>query len=102
MEVWKFRGEIVSSHARPALHSDQTSVHTLQCNTHLNASARWSSRLSLPDFFEGYVSQFAPHKALKLIPSGKLTFEERVVAHRVVKEEPGFLEAELGHMGPSR
>ena len=32
--------------------------------------------------FEGYVTKFAPHTALKLIAWGKLTFDERVVAHR--------------------
>ena len=30
-----------------------------------------------------YVTKCAPHKALKLIASGKLTFDERVVLHRV-------------------
>ena len=33
--------------------------------------------------FERYVTKFAPHKALKSIPCGKLTFDERVVIHRV-------------------
>ena len=34
--------------------------------------------------FEGHVTKFAPHKALKLIAWGKMTFDERVVLHRVV------------------
>ena len=29
------------------------------------------------------MTKFAPHKALKLIEWGKLTFDERVVLHRV-------------------
>ena len=29
------------------------------------------------------MTKLAPHKALKLIASGKLTFDERVVVHRV-------------------
>ena len=39
------------------------------------------------------MTKFAPHKALKSIPSDELTFDERVVLHRVVgartKSEPG-------------
>jgi len=38
--------------------------------------------MSLPPNLEGYVTKFAPHKALKLITRGKLTFDERVVLHR--------------------
>ena len=30
-----------------------------------------------------YVTKFAPHEALRLIAGGKLTFDERVVVHRV-------------------
>ena len=33
--------------------------------------------------FVGYVTKFTPHKDLKLIASGKLTFDERVVLHCV-------------------
>ena len=33
--------------------------------------------------FEGYVTKSAPHKALKLIVRDMLTFDERVVLHRV-------------------
>ena len=33
--------------------------------------------------FERNVTKFAPHKALKLIVRGKLTFDERVVLPRV-------------------
>jgi len=32
---------------------------------------------------EGYVTKSASHKALKLIAWGKLTFDERLVVHRV-------------------
>ena len=39
----------------------------------------------MPQNFEGYVTQFAPHKALKSIACFKLTFDESVVAHRVVR-----------------
>ena len=35
--------------------------------------------------FERKVTTFAPHKALKSIACGKLTFDERVVLHRVVE-----------------
>ena len=37
--------------------------------------------------FEGYVTTFAPHKALKLITTGKLTFDERVELNRVGCQE---------------
>jgi len=37
----------------------------------------------------GCVTKFAPHKALKLIASCKLTFDERVEDHRVVDFAPG-------------
>ena len=30
-------------------------------------STRWSPKLSLPQNFEGHVTRFAPHQALKLI-----------------------------------
>jgi len=33
--------------------------------------------------FERNETKFAPHKALKLIARGKLTFDERVLLHRV-------------------
>jgi len=32
---------------------------------------------------EGYVTKFTPHKTVKLSVWGKLTFDERVVLHRV-------------------
>ena len=35
-----------------------------------------------------YVTKFAPHKALKITARAKLTFDERVVLHRV----KGYLE----------
>ena len=44
---------------------------------------RWSSRVSLPRKSAGYVTKFAPHLTLKLIASGKFTFDERVELHRV-------------------
>ena len=34
-------------------------------------------------YFERTVTKFVPHKSPKLIASGKLTFDERVVLHRV-------------------
>ena len=40
----------------------------------------------MPQHFEGYVTKFAPHKILKLIAWGKLTFDKRVVLHRVVRQ----------------
>ena len=46
-------------------------------------STGWRSRVSLPRISEGYVTKFALHKAQKVITSGKLTFDERVVLHRV-------------------
>ena len=39
----------------------------------------------MPHFFEGYATKFAPHKALKLIARGNLTFEERIVVHRMAE-----------------
>ena len=45
-------------------------------------STRWSS---LARISERYVTKFAPHKALTLIARGKLTFDDRVELHRVVK-----------------
>ena len=39
-------------------------------------STRRSSRVSLPRIFEGYVTKFAPHKALRLIARGKLHMHE--------------------------
>ena len=45
-------------------------------------SARWA-RFRWGQSFGCYVTKFAPHRALKLIVSGKLTFDERVVLHRV-------------------
>ena len=47
------------------------------------ATTRWTSRASVPRISEGCVTKFASHKALNLIAWGKLTFDERVVAHRV-------------------
>ena len=46
-------------------------------------ATRWSSRVSLPRISEGCVTKFAPRKTPKLIAPGKLTFDERVVFHRV-------------------
>ena len=37
----------------------------------------------MPQNSDGYVTKFAPHQALKLTACGKLTFDERVVLHRV-------------------
>ena len=46
---------------------------------------RWSWRVSFVRTFERYVTKCAPYKALKLIARGKLTFDERVVLHRVAR-----------------
>ena len=51
--------------------------------TRAQESARWSTRVSLAQYFERNVTKFAPHKARNLIASCKLTFDERVVLHRV-------------------
>ena len=48
------------------------------------------SNLTVASNFEGYLTKFAPHKALKLIACCKLTFDERVVAHRVDRVYGGF------------
>jgi len=37
------------------------------------------------------VTKFASHKALKVIATGKLTFDERVVVHRVDTAQRGAL-----------
>ena len=37
--------------------------------------------------FERYATKFAPHKVLKSITRGKLTFDERVVLHRVALQD---------------
>ena len=44
---------------------------------------RWPLRVSFPPNLEGFVTKFAPYKALKLMVCGKLTFDERVVLRRV-------------------
>ena len=49
-------------------------------------TTRWSMRVSLPSNLQGDVTKFAPHKALKLIAWGQLTFDERVVVRRVALE----------------
>jgi len=41
-------------------------------------TTRWSSRLSMPRISEGFVTKLAPHKIVKLIAQGKLTFDERI------------------------
>jgi hypothetical protein len=45
--------------------------------------AQWNSRVLTPRISAGYVTQSAPHEALKSIACGKLTFDQRVVLHRV-------------------
>jgi len=54
----------------------------------VSLAARWCSRVSLVQVFERNVTKFAPYKVLKLIAWGKLTFDERVVLHRVVPGNP--------------
>ena len=46
-------------------------------------ATRWTSRASLFNEIARCVTRFAPHKAPKSIVAGKLTFDERVVLHRV-------------------
>ena len=53
-------------------------------------STRWSTRVSLVRNLERCVTSFAPHKALKLIACGKLTFDDRVVLHRVAMRGPNM------------
>ena len=38
----------------------------------------------MPPKIDGYVNKYAPHKALKIIACGKLTFFRRVLLHRLV------------------
>ena len=54
---------------------------------------RWTSRVALPRNFEGRVTIFAPHYALNLTAWDKLTFDERIVVHRVTRlgQRPGHL-----------
>ena len=52
------------------------------------SDTQWSTNVSLDRIPGCYVTKYAPHKALKLISRGKLTFEERVVLHRVVESRP--------------
>ena len=40
-------------------------------------------KVSFPPNLESNVTKFAPHKALELSLRGKLTFDDRVVFHRV-------------------
>jgi len=40
--------------------------------------------VALPPILEGYVSKYIPQMALKLISAGTLTFDDRLVVHRMV------------------
>ena len=42
--------------------------------------------------FEGYVTRFSPHKAPTSIASCNLTFDERVVVHRVGSDRISFFQ----------
>ena len=76
------------------LHAVSTYVET-DASTPLAATG-WAPRLRIefphggvrgrhpPSIIGCYVTEFAPHLALDLISSGKLTCDERVVLHRVV------------------
>ena len=46
-------------------------------------STQRTSRVSLPQSLEGLLTKYIPHIALKMISSGRLTFDERLVLHRV-------------------
>ena len=46
-------------------------------------ATRWTTRGSFPQNYGGYVTKCAPHQTRKLIARGKLTFDERVVLHRM-------------------
>ena len=48
-----------------------------------NRTTRWTSRVSLPVNFEGYVTKFAPVRPSSHLHGGELTFDERVVVQRV-------------------
>ena len=48
-----------------------------------SGTTRWTLRGSVPRISEGYVTKFAPHKAPKSIVTGQVTFDERVLLHRV-------------------
>ena len=56
------------------------------------------SRFRRPSFPGRYVTKFEPDEALKLIAWGKLTFDKRVVIHRVVSA-PLFENASRGGHG---
>ena len=51
----------------------------------------------VPLDFEGKATKFAPNMALKSIARGKLTFDDRVVRHRVAGGYSRFSAARLAH-----
>ena len=52
--------------------------------TEAGRASHWCVPPPPPDF-EGYMTKFAPHTAVKLIARCKLTVDERVVAHDAVR-----------------
>ena len=50
----------------------------------VQAKIRQVPRIPFGEISGCYVTNFAPHQALKLIPRGKLTFDERVVVRRAL------------------
>ena len=61
--------------------------------------ARWASKVSCGPGSGVLCDRFAPYKALKLVLCGKLTFDERVVLHRVVEEIAEQGSEDLGYRG---
>ena len=57
-------------------------------------------RVSVARNLERYVTKFAPHKVVKLTSKGKLTFDERVLVHRVAGTAGGGTQEAPRHMGP--
>jgi len=66
----------------------EASLYTARALHPLGAVVRFPSHGGIrgfrpPSVPGGNVTQFAPHKALRLIARGKLTFDERVALHCV-------------------
>ena len=66
----------------------------------LPGAIRRLPRVSVARNLERYVTKFAPHKVVKLTSKGKLTFDERVLVHRVAGTAGGGTQEAPRHMGP--